>query len=386
MAPHGYSCGCHAANSLVRSTCAELSRSDFSALNNYSNLLYNLVVISPGYASACQQLARNASSAAAATQLLLRGIAAATAALHENTRKAWQLLDCSLSVLHQMLSVGQAAAQRMLGSSLLQAGGGPPLPTPQLLAELVAALPRTLPASTAEAEDHGPHTVCVNAALLLADLFLQTAESAPAGSFPAAQLRPAEWKALASFSKLALLLQQAATSARQLGDGEMQLQCAEAADEVLCTLYTLFPEGTAVSGPKELATWCELAHASWLLLATAAAVPQLPEDRQDVVAGFTADFNSSLAAALDACLTPFGVDSSSDQQAAHSAAGTSGWDVVLRPLLRLSRRLCRAAHFLAQADPASPVAASLLEALMPHFIAPAFDSLLGVMNKLDSLR
>ncbi|PRW20495.1 histone-lysine N-methyltransferase SET domain containing [Chlorella sorokiniana] len=216
----------------------------------------------------------------------------------------------------------------------------------QLLAEVVAALPRILPASLAE--EHDPHT--------------------------------------------------AAAAAGQLGEAVMQLQCGEAAYGVLGALYTLFPEGTAVNGPKQLAVWCELVHASWLLLATAAGVPQLPKDRQDAAAAFTADFNCSLAAALDGCLPQLGADASGRQQAAHSAAGasidqqaapsgagSSNWDAVLRLLLRLSRQLCRAGHFLAQADPASPVAAALLEALMPHFIVPAFDPLLVVMNKLDNL-
>lgn len=367
-------------------THADLERNDFLTLLDYSSLLFSLCEVFDEYASVRQHLAQHAGSAQVATQLLLRGLAAGTAALREGTQQAWRLLDQCLTVLHH-LSVGQSAAQRMLSSSLPSSGGGLPRLMPQLLAEAVAALPRKLPSGPAG--ESCPHETCLNAAGLMADLYVLTAQSAPVGSHPAAQLRPADWQALASLPRLAPLLHQIAAGAARLGDSRLQLRCSQTADAALGALYLLFPTGTTCSDPEQLALWCKLARSSWLLLATAAAVPQLPAERQSATADLALRINSSFVMAAGAWLPLPGTAAASrgsSRPPEASCANSLSCDAVLPPLLQLSRRLCRAAHFLSQSDPSSHVAAAMLHSLMPRFVVSASQIALGVLANLGGFR
>lgn len=284
------------------------------------------------------------------------------------------------------MSEGPAAAQRTLSSSLRSGtGGGPARPLPQLLAEVVAALPRKLPAGLENTQ--GPHLVCTEAAALLVHLYQLKATSAAAGSHPAAHLCPADWQALASFAQLApLLLQQASLASAGLGSSDTQLRIGGIAEGALVDLCLLFPRGTAFSTTEEMARWCELVRASWLLLAAASAVPQLPEAQRSNAVVACLECNCSFTMAANGCLPkPPGAAcsaSTSDRTAASSAARPE-WDALLSPLLQLSRRLCRAAHFLPNADPASPVAAALLAGQMPRLIVPTFGLALRLLANLD---
>ena len=364
-------------------THADLADADLSILVNYSSLLHNLFYAIPEYMAVRQHLT---AAGAVSTQLLLHALRAGTAALHSpsHTHGVWHLLNESLLVLCR-LSEGPAAAQRMLSSSLHSIAG--PEPFPQLLGQLVAALPRRLPAHSAE--DQGQHATCAAAAALLGGLLMSKAQSAPAGVPPIGVAGPAEWEALACLANLAPLLYRAASTAAQRGNSDLQMECGQAAADALAALHDLFPRGTAFTIPGKLAQWCRLAHASWLLLATAAAVPELPEDQRPAAAGLTLSFNSSFVLTCTVCLPGApgqgARGSSSGQPDARFAAGGS-WDATLRPLLQLSRQLCQAAHFLAQVDTASPVAAALLQASMPRFIISTFGAALGVLSQLDNFR
>lgn len=71
-----------------------------------------------------------------------------------------------------------------------------------------------------------------------------------------------------------------------------------------------------------------------------------------------------------------------------AAAAGASWDATLPPLLQLSRRLCRAAHFPARLDTATvtPVAAALRRAGMPVFLVSSLHLALRPLTSLGSFR
>ena len=362
---------------------ADLHSRRFEALFNFCTFLHGMFLVHE-YARLPQQLLHSAGDAATVTQLLLHGLAAGTAAVREGRTNGWQLLTICNSLL-LWTSETPATACRTLGSSLRSSTGGPPQPLPHLLAEVVATLPGRLHASLDGTT--GPHQVCITSADLLARLYLAKARSAPAGSQPASQLRPTDWQALDSLIRLAPLLLHAAAAMTRHGKSDTALQAGEAAHGCLMLLHLLYPPGTPCSTPDELGRWCELVSGSWLLLATAAAEPQLHEQLQSNAALATFKLNCSFSMSADACLPPQPAAAASSSSSNAAAAGAS-WDATLQPLLQLSRQLCRATHFRARPDTATstPVAAALLRARMPVFLVASLDLALRLLTSLGNLR
>lgn len=112
----------------------------FGALLNYCSVLHTLH-LGDEYARLLPQLLRSASTAAAVTQLLLHGLAVGAVAAQAGRPEAWQLPHTYLQMLGWRVD-GPAAAARLLGTSLHGSVDAPPRPLPQLLANVVAVLPR----------------------------------------------------------------------------------------------------------------------------------------------------------------------------------------------------------------------------------------------------
>lgn len=348
-------------------------------MTNFCSLLYQLLGLAgQEYADLRRQLVQDAKGSAVVTQVALHGLAAATAAVRAG-RDAWPLLVASLAMLGH-LSREHSAARRMLTSSLSSSSGARLMP--QLLTEVVAALPSQIPVQPAGGRfAYLAHT---HAAELLACLYRHL----PAQPAPTASLRPADWAALACYPKLARGLWLAAAAAGRLGDGGKLQTASLLGMDSLATLCRLFPNGTRLSSAQQLATWCDLVRAGWLSLAAVAAWPQMPAAQRSYgVQCLVALHNSFLQAASD-FLPPVAAPGASRSRRAVGAA-RPGLDVLLLlpPLLRLSRMLCQAAYFLAQADAAaSPAAALLQEAKLPDFWATTSALALQVLTELGSSR
>ena len=145
----------------------------------------------------------------------------------------------------------------------------------------------------------------------------------------------------------------------------------------------LFPRGTPCGSSEQLGTWCELIAASWVALATLATVPQVADSQLSDSVLYVLHFNSSFMTAASACMPP----PPGAATASGPPAATTSLEVALEPVLQLARLLCRAAHFLAQADAASPVAAALLQVkVMPPALCYTFDMALRMLALPGSLR